>query len=322
MRAIVQERYGPPAALQVGSIAIPQPGDDEVLVQVEAAGVDPGVWHVVTGLPYGVRLGFGLLRPKNPVPGLDLAGVVASVGSNVHSFAPGDRVFGTGRGSYAEYAVAAALKLAPLPATLSFEAAASVPISGQTALAALRKAGDIAGRRVMVIGAGGGVGTFAVQIAKAWGAHVTAVCSTPKIDFVRSLGADSVIDYTCADLLSEGPVDVVIDTAGNRPLIDLRRALTPTGVLVLVGGEASDGKLLQGFDRQFRALLWSPLLRQRLVPLMATQNTADLLALTRLIEDGAVTPVLDQVLGLNEVAAALDHLHAGHAQAKTVISLT
>lgn len=322
MRAIVQGRYGPPAALQLSSVSIPEPGADEVLVQVRAAGVDPGVWHVVTGLPYGVRLGFGLRRPRNPVPGLDLAGVVSAVGSDVRGFAPGDPVFGTGRGSYAEYAVADADKLALLPAGLSFEAAATVPISGQTALAALRKAGDIGGRRVMVIGAGGGVGTFAVQLAKARGAQVSAVCSTGKIAYVQSLGADRVIDYTRSDLLSAGEFDVVIDTAGNRPLAALRRALTRTGVLILVGGEAGNGKLLQGFDRQLRALLWSPLLRQRLVPLMATQNGADLHTLARLIEAGAVQPVVDRVFPLHDAAAALEHINSGHARAKTVISLT
>ncbi len=322
MRAIVQDRYGPPEALRVTSRAIPEPRGNEVLIQVKAAGVDPGVWHVVTGLPYGVRLGFGLRRPKNPVPGLDLAGVVTSVGRDVHDFAPGDAVFGTGRGSYAEYAVAAAGKLAPLPAGLTFEEAAAVPISGQTALAAIRKAGDVAGRRVMVIGAGGGVGTFAVQIAKAHGAHVTAVCSTAKIDYVQSLGADVVIDYTRSDPTRAGEFDVVIDAAGNRPLTQLRRALSPSGVLVVVGGEAGDGKLVQGFDRQLRALLWSPLVRQRLVPLMATQNSADLRLLAGLIEAGGVKAVVDRVFPLHEAAAALAHLSSGHARAKTVISLT
>ncbi|MCR6032138.1 zinc-binding dehydrogenase [Nocardioides sp. zg-579] len=322
MRAVVQDRYGPPGALQVTSRGVPEPRDDEVLVHVEAAGVDPGVWHVVTGLPYGVRLGFGLRRPRNPVPGLDLAGVVVSVGRGVRDFAPGDAVFGTGRGSYAEYAVAAAGKLAPLPACLTFEEAAAVPISGQTALAAIRKARGVAGKRVMVIGAGGGVGTFAVQIAKAQGAHVTAACSAAKVDYVRSLGADGVIDYTRSDPTCAGEFDVVIDTAGNRPLTRLRRALSPRGVLVVVGGEAGDGILLQGFDRQLRALLWSPLVRQRLVPLMATQNSADLRVLAGLIEAGGVKPVVDRVFPLHEVAAALEHISGGHARAKTVISLT
>jgi NADPH:quinone reductase-like Zn-dependent oxidoreductase len=322
MRAIVQDRYGPPAALQVRSDSVPQPGDDDVLVQVRAAGVDPGVWHVVTGLPLGVRLGFGLRRPKNPVPGLDLAGVVTAVGRNVSAFAPGDRVFGTGRGSFAEYAVADAGKLAPLPATLSFEEAAAVPISGQTALAALRKAGDVDGKRIMVIGAGGGVGTFAVQLAKARGAHVTGVCSTGKVAFVRSLGADAVIDYTRSDIVSAAdPFDVVIDTAGNRPLSELRRLLVSTGVLILVGGEASDGRLLQGFDRQLRALLWSPLVRQRLVPLMATQNGDDLQTLADLIDAGQLKPIVDKVFQLHEAPAALDHINSGHARAKAVITL-
>lgn len=321
MRAVVQNRYGPPKDLQITFRAIPQPRDNEVLVRVKAAGVDPGVWHVVTGLPYAVRLGFGVRRPRSPVPGLDLAGVVTSVGRNVRAFAPGDSVFGTGRGSYAEYAVADAGKLAHLPATLTFEEGAAVPISGQTALAALRRAGEVDGRRVMVIGAGGGVGTFAVQIAKARGAQVTAVCSTSKIDYVRSLGADSVIDYTRSDPLAAGQFDVVIDTAGNRPLLRLRRALTPRGVLILVGGEASDGRLLQGFDRQLRAQLWSPLLRHRLVPLVSTQNRADLETLAELIDAEGVRPVVDRVFPLHEVALALEHVNGGHARAKTVLTL-
>ena len=322
MRAIVQDRYGPPETLRVTSMASPKPRDNEVLVQVKAAGVDPGVWHVVTGLPYGVRLGFGLRRPRNPIPGLDLAGVVTAVGRNVTNFLPGDSVFGTGRGSFADSAVADAGKLAPLPPSLTFEEAAAVPISGQTALAALRKAGDVGGRRGMVIGAGGGVGTFAVQIAKAQGAHVTGVCSTSKLDYVRSLGADSVIDYTRSNpVTATDPFDVVIDTAGNRPLSHLRRALTASGVLIVVGGEASGGKLLQGFDRQLRALLWSPLIRQRLVPLVATQNSADLQTLAGLIDAGSVKPVVDRAFPLHEVAAALEHISGGHARAKTVIRL-
>ncbi|WP_224766142.1 NAD(P)-dependent alcohol dehydrogenase [Nocardioides campestrisoli] len=325
MRAIVQDGYGPPEALRVGSVPVPAPRDDEVLVRVRAAGVDPGVWHVVTGLPYGVRLGFGLRRPRQPVPGLDLAGVVTAVGSRVRDLAVGDAVFGTGRGSFAEHAVAKADQVAPMPATLSFQEAAAVPISGQTALAAARKAGDLEGRRVMVLGAGGGVGAFAVQLAKAEGAHVTGVCSAGKADFVRSLGADEVVDYTVTDPTaptSAAPAyDVVIDTAGNRRLTRLRRALTPRGVLLLIGGEAGEGRLLQGFDRQARALLWSPLLHQRLVPVMGKQRTTDLQTLAGLIDTGRIRPVIDRVFPLEDAAAAVAHVGSGHARAKTVLSL-
>ncbi|NPC96457.1 NAD(P)-dependent alcohol dehydrogenase [Nocardioides sp. zg-DK7169] len=322
MRAILHDRYGPPEVLRVGSAPVPEPRDDEVLVRVRAAGVDPGVWHVVTGLPYAVRLGFGLRRPRHPVVGMDLAGVVAAVGRRVTGLAVGDAVHGTGRGSFADYAVANASRLAPLPTALTFEEAAAVPISGQTALAAVRSAGDVDGRRVMVLGAGGGVGAFAVQIAKAQGAHVTAVCSTGKADFVRSLGADEVVDYTRTDPTPPGAAyDAIIDTAGNRTLTRLRRALSPSGVLVLVGGEASSGRLLQGFDRQLRALLWSPMLRQRLVPLTARQSRADLVSLARLIDAGEVRPVVDRTFRLEDAAAAVAHVGSGHARAKTVLSL-
>lgn len=322
MRAILNDRYGPPETLRVGSWPVPEPREDEVLVRVRAAGVDPGVWHVVTGLPYAIRFGFGLRRPRHPVPGMDLAGTVVAVGSRVSDLAVGDAVYGTGRGSFADYAVAKASRVAPLPTTLTFEEAAAVPISGQTALAAIRAAGDVSGRRVLVLGAGGGVGAFAVQITKAHGAHVTGVCSTGKTDFVRSLGADEVVDYTRTDPTPPGAAyDVIVDTAGNRTLTRLRRALAPSGVLVLVGGEASSGRLLQGFDRQLRAGIWSPLLRQRLVPLTARQSRADLDTLTRLIDSGEVRPVVDRTFGFEDAAAAVAHVGSGHARAKTVLSL-
>ncbi|GAB3141728.1 NAD(P)-dependent alcohol dehydrogenase [Micromonospora sonneratiae] len=323
MRAIVQDRYGPTEMLRLQDVDVPKIGADEVLVRVHASGVDPGVWHLVTGLPYLVRLGFGLFRPASRVPGMDLAGVVEAVGSNVERFTPGDEVFGTGRGSYAEYASAPANRLAPKPRNLTFEQAAAVPISGQTALAAVRDAGQVRpGKRVLVIGAGGGVGTFAVQLAKALGAHVTGMCSTGKLDLVRSIGADEVVDYTRTDITDRGQrYDVVIDTAGNRRLAQLRLALVPTGVLVLVGGEAGTGKWLWGFDRQLRALLLSPLVSQRLVPLLSRESTENLVALTELIEAGALTPVVGRTYPLTEVAEALRHLEDGHSTGKTVVTI-
>jgi NADPH:quinone reductase-like Zn-dependent oxidoreductase len=321
VKAVVQDRYGSADVLALADVEIPAAGDGEVLVRVCAAGVDPGVWHVMTGLPYAVRLGFGLRRPRNRVPGLDLAGVVAAVGPGVTGFAPGDEVFGTGTGSFAEFAVAPAAKLALKPAGLGFEQAAAVPISGQTALAAVRRAGRVRpGQRVLVIGAGGGVGSFAVQIAKADGAHVTGVCSTGKLDLVRSIGADDVVDYTREGIADRGQrYDVVIDTAGNRSLSQLRRALTPQGTLVLVGGEASTGKLLQGFDRQLRALLLSPFIGARLAPLVSGQSAESLAELAGLIEGGHVTPVIDRTYGLAGAPDAIRHIEDGHARGKVVL---
>ncbi|SCG40141.1 NAD(P)-dependent alcohol dehydrogenase [Micromonospora inositola] len=321
MRAIVQHRYGPADVLRLADVEEPVPGAGQVLVGVRAAGVDPGVWHLMTGLPYAVRLGYGLRRPRRRVPGLDLAGVVAAVGPGVTGFAPGDEVFGTGAGSFAEYALAPADRLARKPANLSFVQAAAVPVSGQTALAAVRDAARVRpGHRILVIGAGGGVGSYAVQLAVAAGARVTGVCGPGKLDLVRSLGATEVIDYTRADF-PDHRYDVVIDTAGNRPLSRLRRALTPKGSLVLVGGEASDGKWLQGFDRQLRALALSPLVGQRLVPLVAKESTANLVALTGLIEAGRLRPVVDRTFPLAETAESIRHVEGGHATGKVVIAL-
>ncbi|MEU8261991.1 NAD(P)-dependent alcohol dehydrogenase [Micromonospora sp. NPDC048999] len=321
MKAIVQDRYGSADVLRLADIDVPTPGAGQVLVQVRAAGVDPGVWHLLTGLPYVVRLGFGLRRPRNRVPGMDLAGVVTAVGAGVTGLTPGDEVYGTGAGSFAEYTVASAGRLAPKPASLSFEQAAAVPISGQTALTAVRDAAQVRpGHRVLVIGAGGGVGSYAVQLAKAAGAHVTGLCGPTKLDLVRRLGADEVVDYTRVDL-PEHRYDAVIDTAGNRSLSRLRRAVTPTGVLVLVGGEARGGKWLQGFDRQLRALALSPLVGQRLVPLMSKESTQNLMALTGLIEAGQITPVVDRTWPLAGVPDAIRHLKGGHATGKAVVTV-
>ncbi|WP_329109526.1 NAD(P)-dependent alcohol dehydrogenase [Micromonospora sp. NBC_01699] len=321
MRAIVQDRYGSAEVLALREIDVPGVGDGEVLVRVRAAGVDPGVWHLMTGLPYLVRPMFGLRRPRNRVPGMDLAGVVEAVGPCVTRFAPGDEVYGTGRGTYAEYTVAPEGRLAVKPANLTFEQAAAVPISGQTALAAVRGAGNVrAGQRVLVIGAGGGVGTYAVQLARAAGAHVTGVCSTSKIELVRSIGAADVVDYTREDITDRGHrYDVIVDTAGNRTLSHLRRAMTEKGTLLLVGGEASGGRLLQGFDRQLRALLLSPFVGQRLVPLVSVESTANLDTLRQFIEAGEVVPVVGRSYPLAELPDAVRDIGSGHALGKIVV---
>ncbi|SFK54739.1 NAD(P)-dependent alcohol dehydrogenase [Geodermatophilus ruber] len=321
MKAIVQDRYGTADALELRDVDVPEPRKGEVLVRVRAAGVDPGVWHLSTGLPYAVRLGAGLRRPRRRIPGMDLAGVVEAVGPGGARFRPGDEVFGTGSGSFAEYAVASAATLARKPTILSFEEAATVPVSGQTALEAVRRVGRVRpGQRVLVVGAGGGVGSFAVQLAAAAGASVTGVCSTGKLELVRSLGAVDVVDYTREGIADRGRIfDVVVDTAGNRSLAELRGVLVPRGTLVLVGGEGSDGKWLQGFDRQLRALLLSPFAGARLVPLLSRSSTAGLEALTELIEAGRVRPVVDRRYPLAAAADAVDHVGSGHARGKAVV---
>lgn len=325
MKAIVQDQYGPTDILRLRDIDPPTPGPDEVLVAVRAAGVDPGVWHLMTGRPYLVRaMGFGLRRPKVAVRGRDLAGVVERVGAAVTGFQPGDEVYGTSdTGSFAEYATVPVRRLAAKPARLSFEQAAITPISGVTALQALRDCGHVeAGQRVMVIGAAGGVGSFAVQLAKSFGATVTAVCGAGKADLVRGLGADEVIDYTREPIDRDGPRhDLIIDTAGNRPLRLLRRALTPHGTLALVGGEHGGGPLLAGFDRQLRAPLASAFVSQRLRAVMASENAEDLHTLTHLIDTGAVTPHLDRTYPLAQAADAITYLAEGHAAGKVALTI-
>ena len=325
MKAIVQDVYGPADVLKLRDIDRPSIGDREVLVQVRAAGVDPGVWHLTTGEPYLVRaMGFGLRKPKVAVRGRDVAGVVEVVGAHVTRFRPGDEVFGTCEsGSFAEYAAAPEKRLARKPANVSFEQAAVVPISGVTALQGVRDCGRVKpGQQVIVIGAAGGVGSFAVQIAKAFGATVTGVCSTSKADLVRSLGADDVIDYTHDEIDCHGArYDVVIDTAGNRPLSVLRRAMTPHGTLVLVGGEHGGGRVLGGFDRQLLAPLVSMFAGQRLRGLIAKERAEDLESLTRLIESGAVTPVIDRTYALADAPDAIRYLAEGHAAGKAVVTV-
>ncbi|WP_240778163.1 NAD(P)-dependent alcohol dehydrogenase [Nonomuraea basaltis] len=323
MIAIARDTYCAPAQLQLRDMAVPTIGADDVLVRVEAAGVDQGVWHVITGLPYLVRAaGFGLRRPKNPVPGMDVAGRVSAVGANVTRFRPGDEVYGTCDGAYAEYARAHQDKLAPKPDTLTFAQAATVPISACAALQGLRDAGRLtAGQRVLVTGAGGGVGSFAVQLAKAYDAQVTGVCRTAKTDLVRSLGADHVIDHTREDFTTgTDRYDLILDTAGNRPLTQLRRALAPRGTLVIVGGPG-DGRVLQGADRQIRAMLLSPFISQRLTGLMSTEPAADLHTLADLIDSGALTPVLDRTYPLAQTPDAIDYLKTGQPAGKIAITI-
>jgi NADPH:quinone reductase-like Zn-dependent oxidoreductase len=323
MRAIVQKTYGEPDVLELREIDKPLVGEDEVLVRVHAAGVDQGVWHLMAGLPYLVRIaGVGLRAPKNAVPGVDVAGRVEAVGGSVTGFQSGDEVFGTCRGSFAEYACARADRLARKPASLTFEQAAAVAVSGCTALQAVRDRGKVQpGQRVLIIGAGGGVGTFAVQLAKAFGAEVAGVCSTTKMDLVRSIGADHVIDYTREDFADDrNRYDVILDIAGNRSLSQLRRALAPEGTLVLVGGEGG-GRWFGGIDRQLRALVLSLFVGQKLGTWIATQPKGDLEALRELLEAGKVTPVVDRTYPLSEVPEAIRYMREGHARGKVVITV-
>ena len=322
MRAVARHRYGPPSAvLRVEMLPVPEIGAGEVLVSVRAAGVDRGVWHVVTGLPYPLRVaGFGLRAPTNPVVGSDLAGVVAAVGSAVTRFRVGDEVYGTGHGSFAELARATEGRLAHKPKELSFEQAATVPVSGMTALQAVRDHGRVQpGDQVLVLGASGGVGSYAVQVATAHGAVVTGVASTAKLDFVRRLGADAVLDYT-TDVLPDRCFDVILDVGGNTAVSRLRRALTGTGTLVIVGGETG-GKVLGGLQRQLGAALLSPLLRQRLGTFVCTENAADLDTLTELIDQGRVTPAVDRVLPLAAAPDALALLLDGSVRGKVALSV-
>jgi NADPH:quinone reductase-like Zn-dependent oxidoreductase len=323
MQAIVQDRYGGPDVLELRDVDQPAPKAGEVLVRAHAAGLHRGDWHVMTGLPYLVRLvvpTLGLRKPKVPVRGMDLAGTVEAVGGDVTRFRPGDAVFGWADGTFAEYATAPQDHLAPKPATLSFEQAGAAPTSGLAALQALRDVGQVqAGQRVLVIGAAGGVGSFAVQLAKAFGAQVTGVASTTQLELVRSLGADDVLDHTRQDV-TDGTRhwDLIIDTAGHRSLSRLRRALTPTGTLVIVGSEGQ-GRWLGGFDRQLRALVLSGFVSQRLRMLASKERLGDLGILRELIEAGKLTPVVDRTYTLPEVPKAIRQLVEGHIRGKLVI---
>jgi len=323
MKAIVQDVYGSADVLELRDIDPPVIGPDEVLLQVHAAGVEPGVWHLMTGLPYLVRvMGYGLTKPKYPVRGRDVAGRVEAVGANVTRFQTGDEVFGTCEGSFAEYAAAREDKLALKPANLTFEEAAVIPISGMTALQASRDKGRVKpGDKVLIIGAGGGVGTFAVQLAKSFGAEVTGVCSTSKVDMVESIGADHVIDYTREDF-SDRPdrYDLIIDTAGNRSLSRLRRSLASDGTLVIVGGEEG-GAWVGPADLIVPAALLSPFVKQRLLPLMATERREDLQVLAEMAGAGKFTPALDRTYPLVEAPDAVRYVGEGHARGKVVVTI-
>ncbi len=323
MQAIVQKTYGSADLLHLERTTPPEIADNEVLLRVSAAGLDRGTWHLMTGRPYLLRLlGFGLRKPKQLVPGIDVAGTVVAVGPAVTRFSTGDEVFGISRGSFAEFAAAREDKLARKPANLSFEQAAVVPVSALTALQALSDVGRVEqGQKVLVIGASGGVGTYAVQLAKAFGAEVTGVCSTTKLDLVRSLGADHVIDYSREDFAGGGHrYDLILDIAGNPSLARLRRALTPTGTAVIVGGEEG-GSWTGGFGRQLRAVALSLFVRQRLTMFACKQRASDLVRLTDLIEAGKVTPSIDRTYPLDRVPEAMRHLEAGTARGKVAITI-
>jgi 2-desacetyl-2-hydroxyethyl bacteriochlorophyllide A dehydrogenase len=321
MRAIVQDGYGSVDQWRLAEIPQPAIANSDVLVKVRAAGIDRGTWHALTGLPYLGRLYFGLRKPKRPVPGFDLAGTVVAIGADVHRFAVGDEVFGIGRGSFAEYVSAREDKLVSTPAGLSPERAAVVAVSGLTALQSLRDAGRVQpGHHVLVVGASGGVGTFAVQIAKACGAEVTGVCSTAKTDLVASIGADHVIDYTRTNF-ADGTqrYDVILDIGGSTALSRLRRALKPRGTLVIVGGE-DDGRWT-GLGRQFHALALSPFVRQRLTIRVPKETHSDIKQLAELIEAGRLTPVVEKTYPLADAADAMRYLEAGRARGKVAVTM-
>ncbi|WP_047866240.1 NAD(P)-dependent alcohol dehydrogenase [Rubrobacter aplysinae] len=326
MKAIARDTYGSTEALELREVDEPEISDDEVLVGVSAAGVGREVWHLMTGLPYPVRLaGYGLRAPKEPVIGSDVAGVVQAVGNGVSRFQAGDEVFGIATGSYAEYARASEKKLASKPENLTFDQAAVIAISGLTALQGLRDHGRVEpGQEVLVIGASGGVGTFAVQIAKAFGARVTGVCGATKAEMVRSIGSDHVLDYTREDFAEfaggERRYDVILDIGGNSSLSHLRHALASRGILVIVGGE-NGGRWLGGTDRQLRALALSPFVSQKLGTFISSENHEDMIALKELIESGKVTPVVDRAYPLAESPKAIRYLLEGHARGKVVITV-
>ncbi|MFI7024221.1 NAD(P)-dependent alcohol dehydrogenase [Micromonospora sp. NPDC049900] len=322
MKAITQDRYGGPDTLTLRDVARPEPRKDHVLVRVRAAGIHRGDRILLAGRPYAVRV-VGPLAPRHRIAGTEGAGVVHSVGSAVTGFAPGDEVLGWGNGLYAEFASIPAKNLVPKPAALTFAQAAAVPVSGMTALQALDgRTRPRPGQRVLVIGAAGGVGTFAVQIAKSYGAEVTGVGSSTKADLIRSLGADHVIDYTREDVSqSRQRFDVVIDLVGDRPVNRLRQLLTPTGTLVLIGVE-NGGPLLGGFERNLITMLTAPFMRQRPVrPLSSIGRRADLVALTELVATGSLAPAVDRTYPLARTAEAFQYLADEHARGKVVITL-
>jgi NADPH:quinone reductase-like Zn-dependent oxidoreductase len=319
MQAIVQDTYGSAEVIHLENIDRPEIADDEVLVRVQAASVHVGDWILMTGSPWVMRLATGLRRPKNRVPGTDIAGTVEAVGTHVKELRPGDEVFGWGAGAFAEFASATENHFIKKPANLTFEQASAVGVSATTALQLLRDDGKVQpGQKVLINGASGGVGTFAVQIAKAFGAEVTGVTSTKNVDMVHAIGADHVIDYTRDDFTT-GPerYDLILDNVGNKSMARTRRALSPTGTLISNGGGHAGGKL----GRTVRAMLASMVVRQQASPSVKTQNHDDLVALKDLVEAGKVTPVIDRTYPLPETPAAIDHVAAGHTRGTVVITV-
>ena len=319
MQAIVQDSYGTTDALKLGDVDKPQIDDNEVLVRVRAASIHLGDWILMTGSPFVMRLATGLRRPKNRVPGTDVAGTVERVGGDVKGLRPGDEVFGWCAGAFAEYARAGEDQFIKKPANLSFAQAAAVGVSASTALQLLRDDGKVQrGQKVLINGASGGVGTFAVQIAKAFGAEVTGVTSTKNVDLVHSIGADHVIDYTRDDFTAGAErYDLILDNVGNHSMARNRRALTPTGILISNGGGHADGKL----GRTVRAMLVSMFVRQQAGPTVKTQNHDDLVELKSLVEAGKVTPVIDRAYPLTETPEAIGHVATGHARGTVVITV-
>ena len=322
MKAIVYYRYGSPDVLKCEEIEKPTPAEDEVLIKVRAASVNPYDWHFMRGTPYFVRIPAGLLKPKDRRLGVDVAGWVEAVGRSVTEFKPGDEVFGVSRGAFAEYACASESALVMKPANVTFEQAASVPIAALTALQGLHDKGRIQpAQRVLINGAAGGVGTFAVQIAKSFGAEVTGVCSTRNVAMVRSIGADHVIDYTQEDFTKGGQrYDLILDNVGSHSLLEYRRALNPKGIFVIVGGP-TNGQWIGPLTIPIKALMLSPFVSQKFLPFLAELNKEDLTRLSDLMQAGKVTPVIDRRYKLSEVPAAIRYLEEGHARGKVVISV-
>ncbi len=326
MKAILHWKYGSPDVLRLQEVDTPVPTDDQVLVRVRAASVNAYDWHMMRGFPYLLRMSEGLRKPTTSATGLDLAGQVEAVGKNVTQFRAGDEVFGQRSGAFAEYVCSREINLALKPANLTFEQAAAVPMAGFTALQGLRDKGQIRpGQRVLINGASGGVGTFAVQIAKALGADVTGVCSTRNLDLVRSIGADRVIDYTREDFTRGGHrYDLILDIASSRSLSACRRVLAPNGILVLVGaagGPDRQGRWVGPLAGFLKALLLSRFVSQRMLPFMAKRSNEDLIVLKTLIESGKVTPVIDRTFPLSRTADAIRYLEEGHARGKVVITV-
>jgi NADPH:quinone reductase-like Zn-dependent oxidoreductase len=319
MKAIVHRRYGPPDVLTLEDVPRPEPGPGEVLVRVRAASVFAGDWHVVRGAPFFMRFATGLRRPRNPIPGIDLAGVVEGTGPGVSDLRTGDEVFGFASGSLAELVCVPADHLAPMPRNLTFGQAAALPEAGMTALQGLRDQGRVrAGQRVLVVGASGGVGTFAVQIAKALGAEVTGVCGPANAELVRSIGADHVVDYTRTDVTTAAVrYDVIFQLAGTASPWRLRRALAPGGTLVLSSGEGR----MAGVDRILVAAVLNPFVRERLAVFVTKENGTDLGTLADMVAAGQVRPVVDRTYQLAAAADALRYLEAGHARGKVVIAV-